>query len=547
MGNLHSFSIFLLKDNYNEKNALKSGHSLEEDTLTDGLPKGATLYILDKHAITPWWKTYFNIKRDLKQTLKGAILFLPVDNKNFAITFGHTRHNLEPESYEYDFGLRTTLNIIDPNELKNVDSSKIIKKQKQRTQAPVGSNLDSLDFDHDSTILKSLTGKVKEEYKEIFRNVTGESNILISSSKKSSELPGLCKKLLELYSLEDYKENFPEIHNIQPVKDPTTIKKLDDKLVNALKLKDDNIVLVIPDSLDYSGSVEVTFSGTGRSLEYEDVLIEHYYEYMDKNGFNITDIDLMKIKKHTMSLKNYSNNSVTTDAIFKCLLFDTTINDNSDTYYLNEGNWYRVNKDYIIKLRNFLDPLCSKTTLLPYNHKDEETYNKDNTINSSFHLCMDRENISPIKKNSVEPCDILELNDEKIILHHVKRTTNSAALSHLFNQGTNSIRLIREEEVAFKNLKELTKSLLDGKKLSDDEKIKLMDAFDIKKMEVFFQIITKKNPQDKSSNFPLFSRISLYRMMKEFKRLGINATYSFVENQAEISVGKEKKKKKKAT
>jgi uncharacterized protein (TIGR04141 family) len=44
--------------------------------------------------------------------------FLPVDDRCFALSFGHVHHNLKEVSYEYDFGLRVTLNCVDPHELK---------------------------------------------------------------------------------------------------------------------------------------------------------------------------------------------------------------------------------------------------------------------------------------------------------------------------------------------------------------------------------------------------------------------------------------------
>jgi len=122
MAKSRHFSIYLLKDGYNAQNTLKDGHSLGEP-LTDvqNLPATARLYLSDNPPIEPWWRSYWGINRDLTQASKGAIVFLPVNNKCFVLTFGHTYHNLKNEAYEYDFGLRATLNAIDPDKIKATD------------------------------------------------------------------------------------------------------------------------------------------------------------------------------------------------------------------------------------------------------------------------------------------------------------------------------------------------------------------------------------------------------------------------------------------
>jgi uncharacterized protein (TIGR04141 family) len=118
MSKSRSFSIYLLKEGFDSSNALKDDHKLDDEIVGERLPENATLYILDNQPTPPWWKSYFGIQQPLTQSLKGAIIFLPVGNRTFAITFGHVYHNLHEASYEYDFGLRVTLNCLDPDKLK---------------------------------------------------------------------------------------------------------------------------------------------------------------------------------------------------------------------------------------------------------------------------------------------------------------------------------------------------------------------------------------------------------------------------------------------
>src|SRR5271157_4846632 len=102
MSKSRAFSIYLLKEGFHADNALKDHHHLEYQEDADALPDGATLFVLDNNPPPPWWKAYFGIDKDLNQVTKGALIFLPVDDRCFALSFGHVHHNLKEVSYEYD-------------------------------------------------------------------------------------------------------------------------------------------------------------------------------------------------------------------------------------------------------------------------------------------------------------------------------------------------------------------------------------------------------------------------------------------------------------
>lgn len=542
MTKLHSFSIYLLKDGFTAANTLKDDHALNDQMQGDDLPDDAALFVLDNPPTPPWWKGYFGIQQPLMQTLKGAIVFLPVGDRTFAITFGHVYQNLKPESYEYDFGLRVTLNCLDPDKLKSLDSLSPEKAKRQRTQMPVDSDLTYFDFDRDSTILKSLTGKVKAEHKPFFKHATGASSIRVSSDVGPDGLADLCGKLLELYEDEAYKISFPDIQNVSPVKDPVKIDALNARLIAALRDKDDNLILTIPDIVDYADEMYATFSGEGTGLFYDDVFIGRYYDYLEQAGFDLAIASIETLKKHNLVLTNDDGQPRgDRPSILKCLIFDTTLDGGAETYHLCEGNWYQVNGDYVSSLSDYLDPLCADTTLLAYNHADEAVFNSACAAANENSVCMDKGNISLAGQKQVEPCDIFEVTQNSIVLHHVKKSTVSATLSHLFNQGLNSIQLIRDEEEALENLKALA-----ADKAPDGEEAAFLEAFEGKNYKVAFHIVTHKNKDDKSLNLPLFSRISLKRTMKELRRMGIEAEYCFVENQTPQSVGKKRKRTRKA-
>lgn len=531
-----SFSIYLLKTSFDESNALADDHKLEAELNATNLPQGAKLFVLDSKPFKPWWKDYFGIAKDLLQVSKGALVFLPISKRHFALCFGHVSHYLKDESFEYDFGLRVTLNSVDPDKLKSTDTLQPGRSRRQRTQVPVGSDLTYFDFDRDSTILKSLTGKVKSKHGSLFAHATGASNIRLSSSLSSTELPGLCEKLLELYASKEFEEVFPDIQSITPIKDPTIVKTLNENLLDAVKSQSDDLNLAVPAIINYSTNVYASFSGAGSSLLYDDVFIGRYYEYLDANDIDFGTLTIDDIKRHKLQLTDDNGLAKERHSIFKCMVVDTTIG--GETFHLSEGNWYKVESSYIAGLQTDLDPHCVPILLPSYNHVSEGSYNLSAVSNSI--LCLDTENIAPKGYTEVEPCDLYEVIDNHATFHHIKVSTLSNQLSHLFNQGTNAIELLKSEQKSETLLRDLITKKADPTALAA-----FLKPLDDGKHHVSFDIVTHKDPTKKSANLPLFSRISLRRCLRVLQMMNVKRSYGFIKDITPKKAGTKKAKSKK--
>jgi uncharacterized protein (TIGR04141 family) len=540
MSKSRSFSIYLLKEDFDASNALNEEHDLEAEVAADALPEGASLFVLDNDPYPPWWKAYFGIKKTLNQVTKGALVFLPIKHRCFALSFGHVSHNLKDVSYEYDFGLKVTLNCVDPNELRSTDSLDPSVGRRQRTQLPVGSDLTLFDFDRDTSILRRLTGKVKQAHKELFKHATGASNLRVSTNVQAEELAELCEKLLDLYESEDYTKIFPDIQNIAPVRDPVITERLNDKLVAAFRTRDDNLNLAVPDLLNYEDSVFASFSGAGPSLIYDDVFVGRYYDYLARRGKNVNDIGVEELRKHSLLLINEDGAERDRHSIYKSLFFDTSLDGIS--FHLCEGNWYRVDKDYVSKIENYLDSHWTRIHLPPYQHDSEGAYNQAVAKANKSIVCLDETNISPVGQTKVEPCDLYSVQDGYAVFQHVKVSTFSAKLSHLFNQGTNAIELIRLEKEALDNLKARIKQK--GKR---GQYSTMVYPLDEERHRVIFVIVTHKDRDQKSKNLPLFSRISLMRNLKALQVRAVQANFGFIEDKSPKAKGVKKRRKGKET
>ena len=541
MSKTHPFSIYLLRKGYDSSNSLKDDSKLKNDFKADNLPDGADLFVLDGRRYPPWWVKYFGIQGDIRQSTKGALVFIKVGDRCFALSFGHAYHNLEDECYEYDFGILVTLNSIDPNKLKSTDAFEPDSARRRRVQLPVYSGLTFFDFDRDSMILKSLTGAVKDKYEEKFGYVTGSSSLKIKSTVDSEELPELLQDLLGLYESKEYKENFPDVLSIEPIKNPRIINKLCEKLIDSLRDKSEDTYLAIPEIIDDYISTKSKFSGvkgTGVGQLYDDIRVENYYDHLERKGFSLDSIDRNILKKHKIDILDENGSNPKSYNIMKCLVFDTIIEDEEGmeneegAYYLSDGNWYKVEKDYVKKLKKELDE-CYKDPqpqLPDYKHKNEGEYNKSVSSENSSYICLDRKNIAPELQSQVEPCDLYSIEDGsdgevRAVFSHVKISTFSQRLSHLFNQGANAIELINSIDESFEKLE----SLIDEFSPKGKE-----DAFKApihsRNYDVFYVIITHKDKDKKSDNLPLFSRVSLRRTVKYMQLMNVRPYFGFVKN-----------------
>lgn len=537
-----SFSIYLLKPGFDAETALEEDHLLQSDIEADNLPEGASIFILDSQPRPPWWRAYFGIGANLSQVNKGALIFLPVGDRCFALSFGHVSHNLRDSSYEYDFGLRVTLNSLDPQKLKSTDTVDPGAAKRQRTQLPIASELTFFDFDRDSTVLRSLTGKVKNEHRNIFRHATGSSNLRISTDVLSDGLEALCAALLALYNSDDYKTSFPEIQNIVPVRDPLEIAALNANLLAAFHARDPDLNLTVPEMINYNDNLYVMFSGARQSEIYDDVFIGRYYDYLDLQQVDLAGMDIEALKRHKFILTDEEGASRDQHSIFKSVVFDTTLpGAAAQTFHLCDGEWYRIDNDYIARLQAYLDPLCVPSDLPGYNHETEGDYNQAVADADPTVACLDMKDISPPGQRQVEPCDLISVRGGRAIFYHIKVSTLSAQLSHLFNQGVNAIELLRLELTSVDRLEVLVRNAVT--QATADSVVQNVRN---RQYGIVFGIVTRKDAAVRSLNLPLFSRISLMRSMKSLRLMDVPGSVMFIADASVAAAGRKKARKKKA-
>jgi uncharacterized protein (TIGR04141 family) len=443
-----------------------------------------------------------------------------------------------------------TLNSLDPQKLKSADMVEPGEARRKRTQVPISTELTYLDFDGNSEILKSLTGKVKQRYERIFKNVTGSTSLKVNLKISPNKLEKLCRIFLKLYGMDQYKEDFPNIQNVVPIKDPDKVDELDGNLIRAFREKDNHLMLTIPDIVDYRDFTCCMFSGrAGAPSEiYPDISIEQFYDYLGPE-FDLTRISIENLRSFRLILTDTDGNQGDSYPIYRSLLFETVIPGDGSSYHLCEGSYYKVEASYVQRLKDYLDSKCEDSDLCPYDHDEvqgdkrtysEGRYNAAVPIWQNRFICLDRTDISPHGSTEIEPCDLYSVvpGGDRATLYHVKISTRSTQLSHLFNQGVNSLELISMEDQAKVKFRNLIRSNLHG-----NDEARYLAPLNADNYKVIFAIITHKDKDARSDNLPLFSKISLRRHMQRFDLMKAQSALTFVEDQSPAKGGFSKHKK----
>jgi uncharacterized protein (TIGR04141 family) len=526
MAKTNFFSVYLLQENYDQHNAIRedSRELFGDPIKAKNIPHDGAMYLYENEAKTPWWIDYCGVNIDIENSSRGAILFIPVNKRTFAFTFGSGFHHLDPSSYEYDFGLIVTMNSVEKDGLLSTDALTPVNAQRQRTQMPAPSEFSEFDFSGEKAVIKRMTGKVEKDIKKPFTQATGAESLRIGLNVSAKSLTKICRRLLTLYAKKDYAKNFPMLDNLRPEKDPKIISELKLKLCDKLAKRSSGVEIAIPDMIDYERVAGCYFLGIGKSKIYEKIVIENYFSYLREFKAILktkADVQFLNHKIFLTDDLNENHTVLKQFPLFRCLICEIEMN--KKIYHLSDGEWYCFEKKYVDNLRKDLNKYFTSTYLPEFNHRTEGEYNTFVAKNNAKYICLDTKSIAPKGSSAIEPCDLYSVENGKAVFHHIKRGTKSSQLSHLFNQGKNSIKLLKSEEESQKKIENLIHSQIG----TNDENM-YIEAIKNRPYKVVFGITTHKDLRNKAKNLPLFSCISLRDCIKELVIANVEIECTFI-------------------
>lgn len=441
-------TIFLIKDGFKDLEVIDADSSHEVKSISVELDDKqlGTMYVKQNQPHPPSWASFFADAVDLKakgfrSSSVSAIFLTRTDSRLFALSFGHGRHLLASGCFEERFGLRVTLNSIDPDYLRAVDvttleANPFHAKHQAARAAPLG----EFGLNMDQDLLRGVTGIPTDE--KLGTQMAGTDSLSVRARVDLKGLKRLLSKYLAKSQEDTYKARFPWVDHVAEVRDRKLCEQMFNLAVTEFGKKNSKLIwAAIPETIDWTLFDYFQFGSTKQKVTHDDITLEKMQKALD--GFT-PSVALLRSKK-VFCVSKSSPHPAMDWSFLQCLTAQLSLN--GETYLLNAGSWYRIGPDYIKQVDEDLKVIESGVlTLTDWGDENEGEYNERMAKNSKGSLAlMDKNLVShPGMASPIEFCDLYS-KDRKMI--HVKRYGQSSVLSHLFAQGlvaANSVLSDRE-------------------------------------------------------------------------------------------------------
>ncbi|SEM03268.1 sporadically distributed protein, TIGR04141 family [Stigmatella aurantiaca] len=440
--------------------ALKVPSQLGEPIPEDWGFEGA-LYTFEAPAKKPRWVSF--VEEGFPEGISispgsspGAVLFLKADSRLFALTFGQGRHLLKAGAYEVDFGLKTTLNMVDAAKLRSLDVRTFEDLPVHtRRQVSRNSSLDAFTVDVVRDLLGAVTGEPPDE--AFAKRLTGRDALTLTGRVVFSELANTCKVLLNAYKKDTYKEHFAWVDNIRLVKDDTLRNELNTELLKTLNARDfHKIHLAPPEVIDWTqAGFRYPGEREGTSEPHNDLdIVECIEALARREGVPASSLELKldDFKKGKVRIV-YEDSSVESDqwSLYNCLVAELSNKDS--LYILSAGQWFKVEKTFAARTLEDAKGFVKELKGFPCAHPDdsEGQYNEKVAQGSRTLALIDKHLLKSMgARTGIEPCDLFSRSGQFI---HIKRKIRSSTLSHLFAQGSVAAETFLQDDSFRKKLK----------------------------------------------------------------------------------------------
>lgn len=513
-------SIWLLKPNA-PKHPLKSDHEysivVNEAVEVSGASECWLVVAQGKRGLPAWWNflSYFDISwpQSLKRRSTGAVLFLTTQSRRWALTFGTAgRPLLDLSHVVRNFGLRTSVNAVDPQSIRLFSTQKFDAVFRRIIEhASLNATSHAFGVDTDQDLLRAISGKPIDN--SLGSKVGGTDSVTLATTKGIGSLPGILKTLGDASESSVYIERGLDwIDRISQVVDNDELKTLDLELDKRLSASNASttIGLLMPDDTALQDYSTVRYT---EKLSYSGLQFEQFIHHMKR-----TDAVYLKNKK--IIFTDDEGNTQTAPA-YKCLVAQVA-GSSGESYFLIGGQWYRVAADWLSGIDQALSKIPDIQGLPQYDkHTDEADWLQDAKKKFPKSQVTDQKLIQ-LGGSSVEFCDIYD--GHRLI--HAKRFSSSKSVSHLITQAAVSAEGWQSPRPEFRE--QVNKKLKTHLRLSNPK--------------------TRPNPADYTISLvligggpelPFLSRVRLRRFFEEASGYGFKVEFTRVR---QVPIEKAKKK-----
>ncbi len=523
---MNTSTIFLLKDDIPDPVVAIDRKKLRRTiALTGELGLPGTLFIGSQHRAIPQWVNMMNplLVQEIPAVYTAsisAVLIVQYQDRFFALTFGYGRTLLAPRWLVRDFGLRVTLNKVDPIKLRSVDSKIyddiVVSTRRQTSQQ---SKVETFGLDISRALLRGVTGEVDEH--DIFTRITGSTPVQVTTELAFTDLGEIISDVLEAYTDDVYQEHFPWVDNVREV-DLAMHAELDQQLIDAINAEDlAGAYLSAPEIVDWERIHRFTYTHAS-DISYLELSLGDYLHVLEEHD---VDIDIDVLKRHRVRVQ-YDGDDAFHDkwCIYECLVWETTLG--NGRFVLLDGLWFEIAPHYAEAVSNYVTSITTHDIPFPNSveGQGEDDYNSAVEAEDVHNLALlDRVTFTPTQATTpIEFCDLFSAGGHLI---HVKKRSSSGTLSHLFSQGSVSSDLFLQDEQLRNAVRQ---------KLNDLGKPALAalipnDRPNSSEYEVVYAVIAPPVYGAWPPSLPFFSSVNLMHHAKRVQNLGFKVSLQYIQ------------------
>ncbi|MBV6748953.1 TIGR04141 family sporadically distributed protein [Pseudomonas chlororaphis] len=465
---------------------------------------------------SPPWTKLFTARSEVeedafgKSKSVGAVLVVSLADSKFILSFGTGFHLVSEECIERDFGLRVTLNSVEPAKLRSLDKASYDHNPlNYRTQSTKEVDIFDLHMNSEMEMLYAVTGA--SSVAQFGSHITGRDALTIITDSKLDALPEILEEAYRRYK-QKLPEDFEWVDNINKVRDNDEIEILDLELENVLVGHDhSNLWLGEPEIVDWENHVGYSFDLYPKTDRHVVLHLDDLLSYLAGKTLSVT-VDVLK-STH-IHINNSEYQAIKSWSAYRCVYAE--ISYGGDKFILRNATWYKVDPGFVNKIDLQLRSISVYDYALPiYSHDREEEYNSYLGSSDSSMCLLDKKNIKiGGAYDKLEFCDLVRSGRDLI---HVKYYRSSSTLSHLFSQGCVSAEaFIVDSEFRQKLNLKLPPSI----KLSDPDSRPNPSDYQV----VYAIATTKKLPDE----LPFFSKVTLKNALKVLRGLNFDVAISTI-------------------
>lgn len=397
----------------------------------------------------PWLGTAFDVDAlDLTNQSNSFVLAFQAGGRYFAATFGYGFNAVDHSLVEPDFGLKVTLNLVDPDRLDMLDTRTIDRVTRQRrTHLNVGSSVAAFQIDIDVDWIRHVQGRPTGD--SWVKKVGGADSLKVTWDGGVTDLAERCTELLVAYNSDAYRERFEFIDHLRPLKstDPV-VAQLEARLQELLEDRDDEMVAIAyPELPDDRLDQWKVWKGHKRGW-YEELELADIYEFLDEHDDVEPDpaaISVIGLDSDEQPITGKTN-------LHRFLV--AQVEYEGSTFVLSLGAWFRADADFVESVRERVRalPVVTEEFELPvWASGVREGVYVSNVGAECGWLVLDQVMFYlELPQGKLEACDLLTEARDFV---HVKDMKSSATLSHLFSQGSVSASTFKLVEAYATDLK----------------------------------------------------------------------------------------------